>query len=101
MELDEATQCTQGVMDPRRVGRNNSGLSYADISDVLCILHPCSPAAFEVVARTADRAPQHVLQNTDFDDFEDGVNSADLEEHETFILEDNQPREALDLALRF
>lgn len=101
MDPDDMTQATQGTMDPRRLGRNSSGLAISDVSDVLCILHPCSPAAFEIVARTAERTPQHVLQNGDFDDFDDGVSSADLEEQETFILQDNGRRQVLDLALRF
>ena len=100
-ELTQLTQNTQGVVDPRRLGRNNSGLREADISDVLCILHPCSPAAFKVVASTAERAPHNVLQNNGSHDFDDGLTQAALEEQETFILSNDTSNQAMDLALRF
>lgn len=101
MDNDEATQLTQGLMDPRRMGRNNSGLNEADISDVMCILHPCSPAAFKIVATTAERNPQNVLQNDGFGDYDDGLTQSVLEEQETFILDSDGPNQAMDLALRF
>lgn len=104
MENDEATQLTQntqGAVDPRRVGRNNSGLTEADISDVICILHPCSPAAFKIVATTAERSPHNVLQNDGFNHFNDGLTQSALEEQETFILGADAPHQAMDLALRF
>ncbi|KAK3675502.1 Protein kinase protein rad53 [Recurvomyces mirabilis] len=95
------TQCTQGAMDPRRLGRNNSGLSDADISDVICILHPCSPAAFQIVARTAERSPHNVLQNDGFAEYDDELTQSMLEEQETFILNTEGSNQAMDLALRF
>jgi serine/threonine protein kinase len=104
MEFEEATQLTQntqGAVDPRRIGRNNSGLSDGDISDVICILHPCSPAAFRIVATTAERTPQNVLQNDGYDHFDDGLTQSVLEEQETFILGPDAPHQAMDLALRF
>ncbi|KAF2480462.1 hypothetical protein BDY17DRAFT_336570 [Neohortaea acidophila] len=104
MEIGEATQCTQntqGAVDPRRMGRNNSGLSESDISDVVCILHPCSPAAFKIVASTAERTPFNVLQNDGFQNYEDPLSPQALEEQETFILDKNAPYQAMDLALRF
>ena len=101
---EEATQCTQntqGMVDPRRMGRNNSGLSEADIADVMCILHPCSPAAFKIVAYTAERTPQNVLQNNGVHDFDDNLTPSELEEQETFILPSGTSTQAMDLALRF
>ena len=105
MESDELTQCTQGVLDPRRLGRNNSGLSVEDISDVMCILHPCTPAAFKLVAETARRVPQHILQTNNYPEFEPDATPSMIENQETFILpkgtpEDN-PNPPMDLALRF
>ncbi|KAI9760727.1 MAG: Exocyst complex component 5 [Chaenotheca gracillima] len=58
-------QATQPIMDPRRVGGNNSGLSEQDLSDVICILHPTTPAAVKTVAHVAQVAPEHILQNED------------------------------------
>ena len=84
------------------MGRNNSGLSDADVADVMCILHPCSPAAFNVVATTAQRTPQYVLQNNEFQHFEDDLTPSALEEEkETFILPTDSSSHAMDLALRF
>lgn len=93
-------QCTQDLIDPRRMGRNNSGLSDADISDVMCILHPCSPAAFRIVALTGKQSPQHVLQRDGYRDYNDGLTQSVLEEQETFILNSDGPNHAMDLALR-
>ena len=104
MEYEEATQATQntqGVVDPRRMGRNNSGLSDADVSDVMCILHPCSPAAFKIVATTAECTPHNVLQNDGFENYDDGLTQSMLEAQETFILTADAPHQAMDLALRF
>ncbi|KZF23697.1 Pkinase-domain-containing protein [Xylona heveae TC161] len=77
---DDATQpATQPILDPRRIGRNNSGLSEEDLSDVICILHPTTAAAIQAVALTAKHAPQHLLQQSgedegdDFELGEDGV----------------------------
>ncbi|KAE8358848.1 kinase-like domain-containing protein [Aspergillus caelatus] len=59
----EATQeSTQPCTDPRRMGFNNSGLHEQDVSDIICILHPSSPAAHHAVAASASSAPQHILQ---------------------------------------
>lgn len=93
---------TQEVIDPRRMGSNSSGLEEVDISDVLCILHPCSPAAFKIVASTSIRAPQHVLQNVTESTYNDGFTQQDVENQETFLYEcGDLPRQDLDLALRF
>ena len=98
---DESTQPnTQQVLDPRRLGRNNSGLNDSDIADVLCILHPASPAAFTIVAHTAEQSPQHVLQNEGLVNFTDRSLKNMLEEHETFLLGTNSSGHAKDLALR-
>ncbi|TID17152.1 Pkinase-domain-containing protein [Venturia nashicola] len=99
-QQEEATQLTQQVLDPRRLGRNNSGLNEADISDVLCILHPCSPAAYRIVASTAARRPQHVLQNSVEASCDDLTESWQLEEQETFIVRNQVGDNAKDLALR-
>lgn len=101
MEEDELTQCTQGVVDPRRMGRNNSGLSAEDVADVMCILHPTTIAAFKLVTETAQRAPEHILQNANLGRRDVDFTPSMAEEQETFILNDNATNQALDLALRF
>lgn len=53
---------TQPFLDPRRHG-NNSMLSEDDECDVLCILHPGSPAAYRAVDLISEVSPQHILQN--------------------------------------
>lgn len=62
--MDElATQpSTQPFLDPRRDG-NNSMLSEDDECDVMCILHPGSPAAYQAVDLISEVSPQHILQN--------------------------------------
>lgn len=61
---DDATQlATQPFDDPRRRGWSTARLSKADESDVICMIHPCSPAAYEAVQFVADTSPQHILQN--------------------------------------
>jgi serine/threonine protein kinase len=105
MEEEDPTQATQSqAADPRRMGRNNSGLADEEIADLLCILHPCTPAAFRIVASTAHRSPQNVLQGHNYDRYNDGVSQSVLEEQETFILQPTHSTSAaqdLDLALRF
>lgn len=104
-EPTQPTQATQSqAADPRRMGRNNSGLADEDIADLLCILHPCTPAAFRVVAHTYNRSPQNVLQGHNYEKYNDGVSQSVLEEQETFILQTSPSAGAaqdLDLALRF
>lgn len=64
--MDEATQpATQPYQDPRRIGRNNSGLLDEELADILCILHPTSEAACEAVKLLTEVAPQHVTPNDD------------------------------------
>ena len=59
----EATQeSTQPCTDPRRMGYSHSGLHDDDMTDIICILHPNSPAAHDAVAATARHRPQHILQ---------------------------------------
>lgn len=75
--MDEATQqSTQPYNDPRRLGRNNSGMSDHDVVDVICLLHPTNSLALEVVKHMMAVNPQHVLQN---DDLLDGLDPDDLQ----------------------
>lgn len=99
---DEPTQpSTQQVIDPRRLGRSVSGLDEADIADILCILTPTSPAAFDIVSKTAKNNPQHVLQSQPKNGYQPNTQpfSQSLEEAETFVLD--RPGTAHDLAFRF
>ncbi|KAF2806044.1 Pkinase-domain-containing protein [Mytilinidion resinicola] len=92
---------TQQTLDPRRLGRNNSGLKDSDISDVLCILHPASIAAYRIVQEAAVNTPEHVLQNEGLTTFENVESGLDLEEQETIIIDGEKKSTAgNDLALR-
>ena len=51
---------TQPFTQPRR-GHNS--ISDDDAADVLCILHPSSPAAHRAVELVLRQCPQHILQN--------------------------------------
>ncbi|KAF2085639.1 Pkinase-domain-containing protein [Saccharata proteae CBS 121410] len=98
MDDDGATQpATQQVLDPRRLGRDESGMTEDDHSDIICILHPCSPASYRIVQQTSRLAPQHVLQSHSTS--REGLSqSPSPEEAETFVLD--RPGGASDLALR-
>ena len=110
---------TQPFLDPRRHG-NNSMLSEDDECDVLCILHPGSPAAYRAVDLISEVSPQHILQNRNlsrsFDELgesnlvgNDGAESPARHERSTSNdLDDNMRRRdasrnnghAMDIALR-
>ncbi|OCL08042.1 meiosis-specific serine/threonine-protein kinase mek1 [Glonium stellatum] len=99
MEEEPTQPSTQHVLDPRRLGRNNSGLSESDISDVLCILHPASLAAYHIVSDTASYKPQHILQNEGLVSYDEY--GANIDEQETIILDGKAMCTAgNDLALR-
>ncbi|KAL6868668.1 Pkinase domain-containing protein [Trichoderma novae-zelandiae] len=54
----QPTQATQTVLDPRRIGKQNSGFSDDDVSDIICVLYPHSQAArLEVQQLAANRSP--------------------------------------------
>ncbi|EXJ88657.1 CAMK protein kinase [Capronia coronata CBS 617.96] len=93
-ELSQPTQqatqqATQPVDDPRKLGKNSSNVSEGDAIDVICLLHPTSPAAFEAVKSNLLRGRAHILQNGDLE----GLSEDDI----LFGPEFNQPR---DIALR-
>ena len=94
-------QCTQEALDPRRLGRNNSGLSERDVADVICVLHPASPAAFRIVSHTAKTNPQHVLQNQGLPMLENDSSLASASQAETIVVKSMGAEVAQDLALRF
>ena len=54
---------TQQVIDPRRLGQANSGLSDKDLADIVCILHPASLPAHKAAALIREHAPQHTISN--------------------------------------
>ncbi|KAI1503253.1 hypothetical protein F5X99DRAFT_376440 [Biscogniauxia marginata] len=51
-------QATQNALDPRRLGKQNSGFSDEDISDIICLLYPNSDGASREVQRIA-RSPEY------------------------------------------
>lgn len=62
MEEEPTQPSTQPRTDPRRLGENFM-LSLEDEADVVCILHPTTPAAFHAIELVAKYCPQHILQN--------------------------------------
>lgn len=105
MDNSQPTQpSTQHVLDPRRLGRNNSGLNNKDITEVIAILHPASPGAIKIVEDAAERRPEHVLFRNAYDSLEDEF--SDIEEQETIIINrldyssNKSSRAGADLALR-
>ena len=59
------TQATQEYTDPRRLGLHASGISEDDAADIICILHPSTPAAHDAVAATIEQNPRHIIPNAD------------------------------------
>ncbi|KAI1636590.1 hypothetical protein F4809DRAFT_608800 [Biscogniauxia mediterranea] len=51
-------QATQNALDPRRLGKQNSGFSDEDISDIICLLYPNTDGASREVQRLA-RSPEY------------------------------------------
>ena len=102
MEATQATQqATQDKLDPRRLGRSSSGLSDQDKADVVCVLHPSSPAAFQIVQDVADRNPQHILQNQDLAIVANNESATVASEADTILMKSMKPAGTQDLALRF
>lgn len=62
---DSNTQATQPYTDPRRLGLHGSGISEDDAANVICILHPSSPAAYHAVAATVEQNANHIIPNSD------------------------------------
>ncbi|KAH7328935.1 hypothetical protein B0I35DRAFT_31093 [Stachybotrys elegans] len=61
MDGEEPTQATQNVLDPRRVGKQNSGFTDEDVSDILCVLYPHSDSARAEVERLAREDCPHII----------------------------------------
>ncbi|KAG6211182.1 hypothetical protein E4U50_002403 [Claviceps purpurea] len=61
MDGTQPTQATQNVLDPRRIGKQNSGFSDEDISDIICVLYPQSEAARQEIYRLAKEGSPHVI----------------------------------------
>jgi len=58
-------KATQRALDPRRIGKQNSGFSDEDISDIICLLYPYSSSARREVLRIARSDPAHIVGTED------------------------------------
>ncbi|KAJ4271793.1 Protein kinase protein rad53 [Fusarium torreyae] len=70
MDGDEPTQATQNVLDPRRVGKQNSGFSDEDISDIICVLYPHSDSARIELERLVNEDSPHIIGKDEADGVE-------------------------------
>lgn len=70
MDGDEPTQATQNVLDPRRVGKQNSGFSDEDISDIICVLYPHSDSARNELQRLVQEDSPHIIGKDEADGVE-------------------------------
>ncbi|KAJ3474881.1 hypothetical protein NLG97_g9653 [Lecanicillium saksenae] len=69
MDGDEPTQAaTQQVVDPRRVGQQNSGFTDEEVSDIVCILYPHSESARQEVQRLVQQASPFIIGRDVADD---------------------------------
>lgn len=76
MEENATQPLSQPILEARGAGRSDSRSEQDDEADVICVLHPGSPAAFQVVQWTMRSSPQHILQNNDLSldvDDDDGL----------------------------
>ncbi|KAI2464361.1 hypothetical protein F4781DRAFT_413327 [Annulohypoxylon bovei var. microspora] len=63
-EDSQATQpATQNALDPRRFGKQNSGFSDEDISDIVCLLYPNSDSASSEIQNIA-LSPEYAHHTT-------------------------------------
>lgn len=53
---------TQNVLDPRRLGKQNSGFSDDDIADIICLLRPYSEGARAEMRDMALRTSMHMVE---------------------------------------
>ncbi|KAF4983480.1 hypothetical protein FZEAL_1103 [Fusarium zealandicum] len=70
MDGEEPTQATQNVLDPRRVGKQNSGFSDEDISDIICVLYPHSDSARLELQRLVQEDSPHIITQDEADGVE-------------------------------
>lgn len=72
-DMSQPTQpATQNVIDPRRIGKQNSGFTDEDIADIICLLIPYSPNARSEATRLAREGSPYVIgreeaRNVDID----------------------------------
>ena len=66
------------MLDPRRLGKQNSGFSDEDISDIICVLYPHSEAARQEVQRLAQENSPFIIGRDEADGVEPNY---DLEDH--------------------
>ncbi|KAH0528074.1 hypothetical protein TsFJ059_002980 [Trichoderma semiorbis] len=78
MDGEEPTQATQNVLDPRRVGKQNSGFSDEDISDIVCVLYPHSECARNEVQQLARIGSPFIIGKDEADGVEPDY---ELEDH--------------------
>ncbi|KAG5981544.1 hypothetical protein E4U55_002848 [Claviceps digitariae] len=79
MDDTQPTQkATQDEIDPRRIGKQNSGFSDEDISDIICVLYPQSDSARQEVQRLAQEGSPHVIAKDKADEVETDY---ELEDH--------------------
>ncbi|RKU42092.1 hypothetical protein DL546_000051 [Coniochaeta pulveracea] len=72
----QATQpATQTVLDPRRLGKQNSGFSDEDLADIVCILIPSSEHAQTEVNFLRGQGSVHLVGGEDAPEVEDGLAS--------------------------
>ncbi|EPE08908.1 serine threonine-protein kinase-like protein [Ophiostoma piceae UAMH 11346] len=61
-DMSQPTQpATQNVIDPRRIGKQNSGFTDEDIADIICLLIPYSPNARNEAIRLAREGSPYVI----------------------------------------
>ncbi|KAK2136843.1 hypothetical protein NOF04DRAFT_1404342 [Fusarium oxysporum II5] len=70
LRADLPLEATQNVLDPRRVGKQNSGFSDEDISDIICVLYPHSDSARVELERLVGENSPHIIGKDEADGVE-------------------------------
>ncbi|KAK0633410.1 hypothetical protein B0T14DRAFT_67731 [Immersiella caudata] len=87
-DCSQPTQATQNVLDPRRLGQQNSGFSDEDISDIICILVPYSDSARQELRRIATEKSHHMVTRDDVDKIDMDYETEDKVENFTLVQRD-------------
>lgn len=70
LRADLPLEATQNVLDPRRIGKQNSGFSDEDISDIICVLYPHSDSARVELERLVGENSPHIIGKDEADGVE-------------------------------
>lgn len=90
---------TQTALDPRRLGKQNSGFSDEDLADIICLLIPSSEHAQAEVNWLRSQGSLHLVGGDDAPEVEEGLAPLDNDDSRLGLMPHGRRQYAL--ALRF